>query len=530
MLYDLSYKKIIIKIGFVMESSSVSATPHDVAPVLVMRGIGKRFPGVVALHDVNFEVRAGEILGLVGENGAGKSTLMKILSGAYRADTGDIIVGGQAIAAPTPQRMLELGVSVIYQEMMLAPHLTVAENLCLGRLPKNRWGLVDWPAARKSSLDTMARLSFNVDPDARLDTLSVAQRQMVEIASALSRDARLVILDEPSAVLGGAELDRLFSVIRQLASQGVGFVYISHRLQEVFAICDRVTVLRDGVVVGTRSVADVDPSALIRMMVGRALSDIYPARDRRPGKTVLSVRGLDRKHALKHIDLDIRAGEILGICGMAGSGRTELLRALAGADPASCASFHFGGMDRRPASPREAIARGMVLLPEDRKTDGCFLPQSVAFNVTISRLSLLMRGGLLSESQERDVVARLVRRLGIRTPGLATPIRDLSGGNQQKCMIARSLNAGCAILLIDEPTRGVDVGAKREIYQLLASLADEQRAAVVLVSSELPEIIGLCDSIVVMRGGRITGRFERGAATEEDLLAAALGAEEAQAA
>jgi ribose transport system ATP-binding protein len=412
---------------------------------------------------------------------------------------------------------------VIYQEMLAAPHLTVAENLFLGRLPRGRLGLVDWAATAERSAEIMARLGFRVDPRARLDTLSVAQRQMVEIASALSRKARLVILDEPSAVLGGAELDRLFAVVRRLSAEGVSFVYISHRLQEVFTICDRVTVLRDGMVVGTRDIADVDPGSLIGMMVGRHFSDTFPARDRAPGEVALAATGLNRPGVLHEVDIDVRAGEILGICGMAGSGRTELLRALMGADHCQCRSYRLGGRDGRPSSPRDAIARGMVLLPEDRKTDGCFLPQSVAFNITVSRLSALTRSGLLSERREREVVGGLIGRLGIRTPSPSTPIRNLSGGNQQKCLIARSLNAGSAILLIDEPTRGVDVGAKREIYQLLAALADRERAAVVMVSSELPEILGLCDRIVVMRGGAVAGRFDRAAATEEILLRAAVG-------
>ena len=494
-------------------------------PILVMRGIGKRFPGVVALQDVDLEVRTGEVLGLIGENGAGKSTLMKVLSGAYQADSGTIVVAGEAIARPTPQRMLELGISVIYQEMMLAPHLTVAENLCLGRPPKNRFGFIDWRAARQNSIETMGRLGFSVDPDAWLDSLSVAQRQMVEIASALSRNARLVILDEPSAVLGGAELEKLFAVIRHLASEGVSFIYISHRLQEVFRICDRVTVLRDGAVVGTRTVSEVDQPALIRMMVGRQLADIYPLRDRTPGNEVLKVRGMSRRGVLHHIDLDIRAGEILGICGMAGSGRTELMRALIGADAAEYSSYEQASFSRAPASPREAISRGIVLLPEDRKTEGCFLPQSVAFNITIARLGLLTRNGFLSEGRERGAVAELVRKLGVRAPGPDALIRNLSGGNQQKCLIARSLHADCDILLIDEPTRGVDVGAKREIYQLLADLADRQGAAIVIVSSELPEILGLCDRIVVMRDGAVAGRFERSEASEEMLLRAAVGAQ-----
>jgi ribose transport system ATP-binding protein len=495
----------------------------NAVPILEMHGIGKRFPGVIALHDVDLDVRRGEVLGLIGENGAGKSTLMKILSGAYQADAGEIVVDGERIARPAPQRMLDLGISVIYQEMMLAPHLTVAENLSLGRLPRNRYGLIDWPATQRSSLQTMARLGFNVDPGARLDSLSVAQRQMVEIASALSRHARLVILDEPSAVLGGAELERLFDVIRHLAAQGVSFIYISHRLQEVFRICDRVTVLRDGAVVGTRMVGDVDPPALIRMMVGRQLADIYPTRTRRPGKEVLAVQGLSQPGVLHDIDLDIRSGEILGICGMAGSGRTELLRTLIGADSATCTSYSLHGAKRRPANPREAIAGGIVLLPEDRKTEGCFLPQSVAFNITVSRLDAFKSSGFLSERKEREIVASLVRKLGIRAPGSDTMIRNLSGGNQQKCLIARSLNADCSILLIDEPTRGVDVGAKHEIYQLMASLADDHEAAIVIASSELPEIVGLSDRIVVMRDGRIAGRFNRNEASEETLLTAAVG-------
>jgi ribose transport system ATP-binding protein len=495
-------------------------------PILVVRGIGKSFPGVVALNDVSLKLHSGEVLGLIGENGAGKSTLMKILSGAYQADAGTIEIAGENVARPTPQRMLELGVSVIYQEMMLAPHLTVAENLALGRLPTGRFGLVDWASARRNSVAIMARLGFNVDPEARLDSLSVAQRQMVEIASALSRHARIVILDEPSAVLGGAELEKLFAVVRHLASQGVSFIYISHRLQEVFRICDRVSVLRDGALVGTRNVRDVDQPTLIRMMVGRQLADIYPERRRRPASVALEVRGLNRPGVLHDIDLDIRSGEILGICGMAGSGRTELLRALIGADEARFAAFAHKGRNRPPSSPREAIRRGIVLLPEDRKTEGCFLPQSVAFNMTIARLNPLKRASLISESRERRVVAELVRRLGVRMPGQDTSIRSLSGGNQQKCLIARSLNASCDILLIDEPTRGVDVGAKREIYQLLAQLVDDQGAAIAIISSELPEILGLCDRILVMRDGRIAARFEYGEANEEKLLAAAVGARE----
>jgi ribose transport system ATP-binding protein len=408
--------------------------------------------------------------------------------------------------------------------MTLAPHLSVAENLFLGRMPKNRFRLVDWPATRRRSAEVMQRLGFDVDPRARLGDLSVAQRQMVEIASALSRNARIVVLDEPSAVLGGTELERLFETIRRLAADGVAFIYISHRLQEVFAVCDRVTVLRDGVVIGSRPVAEVDTPTLIGMMVGRALTDIYPRRTRTPGQTVLAVEGLSRAKILADIDLELREGEILGICGLAGSGRTELLRALIGADPAAQRGYTLFGRAFAAPSPKSAVRAGVSLLPEDRKTEGCFLPQSVAFNVTISRLDTLRSRGLISRRRERRVVGDLVRGLNIRTPSTETLVHRLSGGNQQKCLVARSLNARCRILLIDEPTRGVDVGAKREIYQLLARLADEERAAIVMVSSELPEILGLSDRIVVMRDGRIAGRFDRDEATEEKLMAAAVGA------
>jgi ribose transport system ATP-binding protein len=394
---------------------------------------------------------------------------------------------------------------------------------------RNRFGVIDWSATRRKSAELMDRLGFSVDPRARLSDLSVAQRQMVEIASALSRNARIVVLDEPSAVLGGSELEKLFEIVRLLAAEGVSFIYISHRLQEVFAICDRVTVLRDGVVIGSRSVGDVDTPTLIGMMVGRPLTDIYPQRNRRPGATVLSVEGISRGKALVDVDLEVREGEILGICGLAGSGRTELLRAMFGADPSVRRRFALYGRPFAAPSPRAAIRQGMSLLPEDRKTEGCFLPQSVAFNVTISRLDALRSRRILNRRRERRVVGDLVRGLNIRTPSTDTLVQQLSGGNQQKCLIARSLNAECRILLIDEPTRGVDVGAKREIYQLLARLADEERAAIVMVSSELPEVLGLCDSIVVMRDGRIAGRFAAADATEEKLMAAAVGAYDAAA-
>ncbi|MFZ5673582.1 MAG: sugar ABC transporter ATP-binding protein [Pseudomonadota bacterium] len=491
-------------------------------PILAMRGVSKSFPGVVALENVDLEVAPGEVLGLVGENGAGKSTLIKILSGAHHADQGDIIIAGEKIERPTPLDMIERGIAVIYQEIMLAPHLSVAENMWVGRMPKTRAGLIDWPEARRASLEVLARLGFNLDPRAITGDLSVAQRQMTEIAGALSRKARLVVLDEPSAVLGAAELEKLFEIIRRLAGEGVSFIYISHRLAEVFEICHRVTVLRDGRVVGGGRTADLDSQDLIGLMVGRKIEDIYPKRRRRPGAIALAAKGLSRGTALRDVGIEARAGEILGICGLAGAGRSELLRALAGADRAEMSSFSLLG-GKRPASPKQAIARGLCLLPEDRKSEGCFLPQDVAFNVSIAGLAHIRRKGMLDRRCEAAAVTALIERLRIRTRGPAEKISQLSGGNQQKCLIARSLHARCRVLLIDEPTRGVDVGAKREIYQLMARLADEEGVAIVMVSSELPEILGLSDRILVMREGRVAATLDRPEATEEILMRAALG-------
>ena len=497
------------------------ATPAPA--VLHMRGVGKSFPGVVALKDVDLDVMPGEVMGLVGENGAGKSTLIKILSGAHHADAGEIIVGGKRIHQPTPLEMLSLGVSVIYQETMLAPHLSVGENMWLGRLPKNRAGLIDWAEVARSSRKVLDRLGFDLDPQAIVGGLSVAQRQMGEIAGALSRQARLVILDEPSAVLGVKELEKLFEIIRRLANSGVAFIYISHRLAEVFQITSRITVLRDGHVVGGGRTSELDSQKLIGMMVGRRIEDVYPARQRKPGAVALAVKGLTRGKALRNIDIDVRAGEILGICGLAGSGRTELLRGLLGADRAQLENFTLLGSTRRPKGPPQAIARGLGYLPEDRKSEGCFLPQDVAFNITISGLGRIRRHGVLSRREESQRARSLIERLSIRTRSPREKISQLSGGNQQKCLIARSLNARCRVLLIDEPTRGVDVGAKREIYQLMAELADEESVAIIMVSSELPEILGISDRILVMREGQVAGRFDRTQANEEILMRAALG-------
>jgi ribose transport system ATP-binding protein len=486
-------------------------------PVLVMKGIGKTFPGVRALDAVDVDVLAGEILGLVGENGAGKSTLVKILAGAYTRDEGEITVDGDEVGSADPHEMMQRGVAVIYQEPALADHLTTAENIFMGRLPTNRLGLVDWKRLVADTEQLSQRLGLALEPKMPVGRLSVARRQMVEIAKALSRDARLIVLDEPSAVLGDAELQGLFDVIRRLAAKGTALIYISHRLGEVFKITDRVTVMKDGRVVATERTADLTTARLVRLMVGR---DVLAEVDRQPaapGAEALVVRGLTRAGVIADVDLHVRAGEILAVAGLAGAGRTEVLRAIFGADPIDAGEVIVFGEPARIRKPRDAVALGIGLLTEDRKADGLLLLQSLAFNVTITQLADVSSRRLLNHGKERRVVQRHIQRLAIRTPGPSAMVRNLSGGNQQKSIFAKWLHARCRILLIDEPTRGVDVGAKQEIYGLLAALA-ASGVAIVMVSSELPEILAVSDRVMVMREGRVTAELSRAEATEERIM------------
>ncbi|HEY0917666.1 sugar ABC transporter ATP-binding protein [Devosia sp.] len=489
--------------------------------LLEMRGIGKSFPGIRALQQVTFSVRAGEVHGLVGENGAGKSTLMKILSGAYQADEGSITLNHERMQRTDPQAMIERGVAVIYQEFAQAPHLTVAENIFMNRPRRTRAGLVDWAGMAAEAARHMERLGFSVDPRRVIGELSVAQRQMVEIARAISRDARLIVLDEPSAVLGDAELEKLFGTIRALQRDGVSFIYISHRLKEVFDICQSVTVLRDGQLVASRPIEEWTTDSLIRSMVGREMGDYFPPRRPSFGDEVLRVEGLGRAGVLHDISFSLRAGEILGVCGLAGAGRSELLRAIVGADRLDRGSISLRGKPTRIDSPRKAISLGIGFAPEDRKTEGLFLDQTVKFNVTISKLKDYLRGFWLDVAREKQSVSEHVRRLGVKAPSIDEPVGNLSGGNQQKCVLAKQINARCEILLVDEPTRGVDVGAKREIYDLLVELTQAKGLAVLMVSSELPEIMGMCDRILVMREGRITAELPGGSATEEQIMTCA---------
>ena len=484
---------------------------------LKLENISKSFPGVKALTDVSFTLEPGEVRALVGENGAGKSTLMRVLSGAHWADSGQIELFGETISQPSPSEMIARGVAVIYQELAQAPHLTVAENVLLGRLPKKGF-LIDWPEAMNMAKQVINRLGFEVDPLALVGELSVAKRQMVEIARALARNARVIVLDEPSAVLAQAEIDQLFRIIRQLSNEGVAFAYISHRLREVFEISTTVTVLRDGKVVFNGLSKSLTTDDLIKAMVGREVGDVFPKRSPRFGEVALQTENLGSNSVLRKASISVRKGEIVGLFGLAGAGRTELLRAIFGADHATAGSVVVRGKPIFSNNPQKGIAEGLGLVPEDRKTQGLFLNQSVGFNIMSASLKRITSGFFLSLKKQDQIVNGLISRLRIKTPSPETATQNLSGGNQQKCVIARLVSAGCEVLLADEPTRGVDVGAKREIYDLLVELAESRGLAVLVASSELPEILGICDRLYVMREGEITAELIAKTTTEEEVM------------
>ncbi len=490
--------------------------------ILEMINISKTFPGVKALQNVSFSVAKGEVHGLVGENGAGKSTLMKVLSGAYISDSGGIKIDGSPVKDINPNLMIQLGVAVIYQEFMLAPHLTVAENIFLGRMPLKSFGRLDWEKMRRATVEISGQLELDLDPDARVKDLSVAKRQMVEIAKAMSKNARIIVLDEPTAVLGENELQGLFKLVRKLSEAGVSFIYISHRLNEVFEITDRVTIMKDGQVVGTDETRNLNTARLVKGMVGRELKDIYPVRTCKPGDEAIIVEGLNRGKALKDINFMVCKGEVVGFAGLAGAGRSEVIRAIAGADAVDSGEIKIFGRSFTPKSPKDAIKLGIGILPEDRKTEGLFLGQTVAFNTTISSFKEFIRRNIIGLKKEKRIAEEYINKLNIRPFNPSAKVRNLSGGNQQKVVFAKWLNAKCKIMLIDEPTRGIDVGAKQEIYRLIADLV-EKGVTVVVVSSELPEILGLCDRILVMHQGSIVANLHSSIATEELIMRYATG-------
>ncbi len=490
---------------------------------LEMRHISKQYPGVRALDDVSLSVGRAEIHALLGENGAGKSTMMKILAGAQSKDQGDILIDGHVVTIDSPQKAMDLGVSIIYQEFNLVPYLSAGENIFLGREPRAKLpGFVDFKTLYNTSQQVIDKLGVKMDARAPVNTLSIAQQQMVEIAKATSKKAKIIVMDEPSATLTDHELKALFSLMRQLKAEGVSIVYISHRLEEVFEVCDRATIMRDGHWVATKDVADLTREEIIRLMVGRELKDAIPKVAADQGNVALSVKHLNRAGVLHDICFEVKKGEVLGIAGLVGAGRTETARAIFGADPIDSGSLEVLGKPVSIRSPQDAIKNGIGLVTEDRKQQGLVLGMTVRENNTLANLGALSTLGFVRRREERAVAEKYKTDLAIKTPSIEQTVQNLSGGNQQKVVLAKWLFTGSKVLIFDEPTRGIDVGAKSEIYKLMNELA-AQGVAIIMISSELPEVLGMSDRILVMHEGRITGELSRADATQEKIMHLATG-------
>lgn len=494
-------------------------------PIIELRDIGKQFPGVRALDGVSFDVLPGEVHALLGENGAGKSTLIKIMTGAYQPDQGTILLEGQPIELTSTRQAQARGIAAIYQELVLYPELTVAENIFMGHQPRTRLGLIDWRTMERHARAILEDLDAGqLDPLQKVGGLSIGNQQRIEIAKALSQNARILIMDEPTAALTQRDVDQLFAIVRKLRDRGVAMIYISHRLEEVFLLADRVTVLRDGQVVGTRPVRETTQPELIRMMVGRALDALFPKQDAPIGPPALHVRDLSHGRTVRGVSFELRQGEIVGMAGLVGAGRSELAQVLFGITPADSGSVTIDERTVSIRSPQQAMALGMAYVPEDRQHQGLILPMSVRENASLAILKRLARGGFIDRRAERRIAQDYVEKLHIRTPGLAQLARNLSGGNQQKIVVAKWLAREPRVLILDEPTRGVDVGAKAEIHRLMSMLA-QQGLAILMISSELPEILGMSDRVLVMRQGQIVAEFDRATANQEAIIGAAMGTE-----
>lgn len=497
--------------------SSSDHNPTLAAPLLRMRRITKSYPGVRALSGVDLELQSGEVLALVGENGAGKSTLIKTLGGAITPDEGTIEIDGRAVRISHPVAARRLGVSIIYQEFNLVPTLTVRENIFLGQ-EQTRLGVLSHAGERQRARKLFERIGVPVPIDALCRDLSVAQQQAVEIAKALAFDARILVMDEPSAALSPHEVERLFAIVRDLTSRGMGVIYVSHRLDEIFEIADRVTVLRDAALVGTMPIGDVTRESLIEKMVGRTLDQEFPPRQVVPGPARLEVRGLKRGTAVRDVSFEVKRGEIVALTGLVGAGRTETARLIFGADRADAGRIAVDGRPVRIRHPRQAIRAGICLLTEDRKNQGLVLNRSLCENFGLPNMGRFAPRGLLRLKRERDAVVELGRQLNLRMTSPRQTAATLSGGNQQKVVLAKWLASHAEVFIFDEPTRGIDIGAKYEIYQLMNRLAADGKA-ILMISGELPEVLGMADRILVMHGGRITGEITNVAdATQEQIM------------
>ncbi|WP_413451725.1 sugar ABC transporter ATP-binding protein [Georgenia phoenicis] len=490
-------------------------------PLLKLQGVTKRYGGTLALDGVDFDLRAGEVHALMGENGAGKSTLMKVLAGNVQRDAGRILLDGEEIEIRSPADARRHGIAIIHQELNTVPAMTVAENLALGQELTTRTGMLDRRGMVRAARDKLMRIGSDIDPRRELGTLSVGMQQMVEIARAVSEDARVVVLDEPTAALSRGESEQLYRIIHEMRAQGVALIYISHRMEEVWALADRVTVFRDGTYVGTREKAEISPSDVVRMMVGRPLDDLYQHEARRPGDVLLAVEDLVGD-GVGPVSLTVQAGEVVCLAGLIGSGRTEIARVIFGADPRRGGRVRVRGRVVNPRNPRAAIDSGIAMVPESRKEQGLFLTHTVEENVSISSLGRYTRLGHLNRPGIRRAVRGQMARLRLRDSALRLPVAALSGGNQQKAVLARWLMRDSDVVILDEPTRGVDIGAKAEIYALVNELCDRGKA-VLVISSDLPEAIGISDRVLVMRHGRVVHEMPSVHATEEDVMFHATG-------
>jgi rhamnose transport system ATP-binding protein len=500
---------------------SLSESNHKT--VLRASNIFKSYDGVHALRGVSFELRAGEVHALIGENGAGKSTLIKIITGAVHADSGDIELDGVLVTDHSPAGAKASGVAAIYQQPALFPELSVAENIALGLEEGSSWRRINWKRRRDSAITLLDRIGARIHPEAEAGTLTMPEQQLVEIARALGANARVLIMDEPTASLSEEETQNLYRVIDGLRSEGVGIVYISHRLEELEVIADRVTVLRDGQLIGTELMSAVDRNDLIRLMVGRELSTIFPKREVEQGSVVLELRDLScRANGTSNINVAIKGGEIVGIAGLVGAGRTELARTIFGLDPADGGDIQVNGQRHLISEPARAIELGIAYLPEDRRRHGVVLDMPIDANVTLASLDQFSTAFSFDTERERQTTADYVRRFSIKTPAIFSTVTTLSGGNQQKVALSRWLETKPKVLILDEPTQGIDVGAKAEIHNLMVELA-EQGTAILMISSELPEILGMSDRIIVMRAGTIVGVLSRTEATQQQIMSLALG-------
>ncbi|NIE65352.1 sugar ABC transporter ATP-binding protein [Burkholderia sp. Ax-1719] len=489
---------------------------------VMMQGIGKAFGPVRVLEGVDFHIEAGEIHALMGENGAGKSTLMKILSGVYQADAGQILIDGRATTIRNTVEAERAGIAIIHQELNLIPQLTVMENLFLGREP-HRFGMVDTATMRREARKWLDKVGAQrIDPQTEAGHLSIGQQQLVEIAKALSLNAQVLVMDEPTAALTNREIDTLFEIMQSLKASGVAIVYVSHRMEEIFRICDKISVLRDGHFVGERAIPDTNFDEIVRLMVGRELGERFPKRSHTPGDVRMRVNGLADDGHVEGISFDVRAGEVLGIAGLMGAGRSEILRTLFGVNRKTAGTVTLDGQPLEVRDACSAIEAGIAFVTEDRKRQGLVLGMSVRENATLVHLDSYAKLGFVNEKAERSAVDGLIKQLRVRTRDAELDVKSLSGGNQQKVVFAKWLAKPPKVLLLDEPTRGVDVGGKAEIYTIINQLA-EQGVAIVMVSSELPEVLAMSDRILVMHQGRQAGLFEAATATQEQIMTAAAG-------